>query len=174
MPLPLRSQLDQRTLSSRACPSEHLDGASTACRHRVDRPMLSIDLDQGCSSRMAIVCLINKGAWNDTDHHQADVFGGRCSRRCNPVSPGWSPSGGPSLSVDSAQARVGRPLTPVSVAGVARRSTRRAVVGGAGRALLRPMRAGGCVRVLVNGVLRLPLTQNKDLARDDNSSLRSR
>jgi hypothetical protein len=54
-----------------------------------------------------------------------------------------------SLSVDSAQARVGRPLTPVSVAGVARRTTRRAVVGGAavGAAVVAP----ACVRVLVNG-----------------------
>jgi hypothetical protein len=62
----------------------------------------------------------------------------------------WSQSGGLSLSVESAQARVGRPLTPVSVAGVARRTTRRAVVGGAvvGGAVV-----GGaaCVRVLVNG-----------------------
>lgn len=33
----------------------------------------------------------------------------------------WSQSNGLSLSVVSAQARVGRPLTPVSVAGVARR-----------------------------------------------------
>lgn len=37
--------------------------------------------------------------------------------------------------ISSAEARVGRPLTPVSVAGVARRSTRRAVVyGGAATA----------------------------------------
>ena len=36
---------------------------------------------------------------------------------------------GISISVQSAQARVGRPLTPVSVAGVARRQTRRAVYG---------------------------------------------
>jgi hypothetical protein len=36
---------------------------------------------------------------------------------------------GPQLS--SAEARVGRPLTPMSYAGVARRTTRRAVVGGA-------------------------------------------
>jgi hypothetical protein len=59
----------------------------------------------------------------------------------------WSQSDGLSLSVVSAQARVGRPLTPVSAAGVARRTTRRAVVGGAvvGGA------AAGCVRVLVNG-----------------------
>ena len=58
----------------------------------------------------------------------------------------WS-SDGISFYVGSAQARVGRPLTPVSVAGVARRTTRRAVVGGAvvGGA------AAACVRVLVNG-----------------------
>lgn len=40
----------------------------------------------------------------------------------------WTRSG-PQLS--SAEARVGRPLTPMSYAGVARRTTRRAVVGGA-------------------------------------------
>jgi len=45
------------------------------------------------------------------------------------LSPSWSEQGGLSLSVESAQARVGRPLTPVSVAGVARRQTRRAVYG---------------------------------------------
>jgi hypothetical protein len=33
--------------------------------------------------------------------------------------------------VSSAEARIGRPLTPMSYAGVARRTTRRAVVGGA-------------------------------------------
>src|SRR3954471_1380505 len=42
---------------------------------------------------------------------------------------GWSEQGGISLSIESAQARVGRPLTPVSVAGVARRQNRRAVYG---------------------------------------------
>jgi hypothetical protein len=61
-----------------------------------------------------------------------------------------SQTDGLALSIESAQARVGRPLTPVSVAGVARRTTRRAVVGGAvvGGAVV-----GGaaCVRVLVNG-----------------------
>ncbi|MHC2463868.1 hypothetical protein [Bradyrhizobium embrapense] len=40
-----------------------------------------------------------------------------------------SEQSGVSISVQSAQARVGRPLTPVSVAGVARRQTRRAVYG---------------------------------------------
>ena len=42
---------------------------------------------------------------------------------------GWSEQGGLSLSVESAQARVGRPLTPVSVAGVARRQARRGAYG---------------------------------------------
>ena len=42
---------------------------------------------------------------------------------------GWSEQGGISLSIESAQARVGRPLTPVSVAGVARRQYRRAAIG---------------------------------------------
>jgi hypothetical protein len=45
------------------------------------------------------------------------------------LSFGWSEQGGISLSVESAQARVGRPLTPVSVAGVARRHNRRAFYG---------------------------------------------
>ena len=60
-----------------------------------------------------------------------------------------SPNNGLSLSIESAQARVGRPLTPVSVAGVARRQTRRAVVGGA--AVGAAAAGTACVRVLVNG-----------------------
>jgi hypothetical protein len=45
----------------------------------------------------------------------------------------WSEQRGVSLSVESAQARVGRPLTPMSVAGVARRQERRGAYGyGAG------------------------------------------
>jgi hypothetical protein len=49
------------------------------------------------------------------------------------LSFGWSEQRGVSFSVESAQARVGRPLTPVSVAGVARRQNRRAAYGyGAG------------------------------------------
>jgi hypothetical protein len=49
------------------------------------------------------------------------------------LSFGWSEQRGVSLSIESAQARVGRPLTPVSVAGVARRQNRRAGYGyGAG------------------------------------------
>src|ERR1700754_849127 len=62
-------------------------------------------------------------------------------------SADWSHDNGLSLSIAGAQARVGRPLTPVSVAGVARRTTRRAVVGGAAVGAA----AAGCVRVLVNG-----------------------
>jgi len=45
------------------------------------------------------------------------------------LSFGWSEQGGISLSIESAQARVGRPMTPVSAAGVARRHNRRAVDG---------------------------------------------
>jgi len=49
------------------------------------------------------------------------------------LSFGWSEQSGVSLSVESAQARIGRPLTPLSVAGVARRHYRRAAYGyGAG------------------------------------------
>ena len=49
------------------------------------------------------------------------------------LSFSWSEQRGASLSIESAQARVGRPLTPVSVAGVARRQNRRAAYGyGAG------------------------------------------
>jgi hypothetical protein len=44
-------------------------------------------------------------------------------------SIGWSEQGGISLSVASAQARVGHPATPVSAAGVARRHARRGVYG---------------------------------------------
>src|SRR3974390_2241899 len=57
------------------------------------------------------------------------------------LSVGWSEQRGVSLSIESAQARIGRPLTPVSVAGVARRQYRRAacsygpgVVGAGGAA----------------------------------------
>jgi hypothetical protein len=62
----------------------------------------------------------------------------------------WSQTDGLSLFATSAQARVGRPLTPLSGAGVARRTTRRAVVGGAavGAATV----GAACAhRVLVNG-----------------------
>lgn len=61
----------------------------------------------------------------------------------------FSSSDGPALAVQSAEARVGRPATPVSVAGVARRTTRRAVVGGA--AVGAAAAGTACVRVLVNG-----------------------
>jgi len=50
---------------------------------------------------------------------------------------------GISLSVESAQARVGRPLTPVSVAGVARRQHRRAAYGYSGAYAARA--AAACV-----------------------------
>jgi hypothetical protein len=50
-----------------------------------------------------------------------------------PLSVQLSTTTSPSLKVDAANARVGRPLTPVSVAGVNRRHNRRAAYGyGAG------------------------------------------
>jgi len=44
-----------------------------------------------------------------------------------PATLEWSAQSGPALSTDKAWAVVGRPATPGSVAGVARRQTRRAV-----------------------------------------------
>lgn len=69
----------------------------------------------------------------------------------------WSQNGGLSVVASSAQARIGRPLTPLSYAGVARRTTRRAVIGGAavGAATVGAAHAYGahCYhRVMVNGV----------------------
>jgi hypothetical protein len=48
-----------------------------------------------------------------------------------PLSLQWSAAKSPSLSVDTANARIGRPLTPMSVAGVNRRVNRRAFYGAA-------------------------------------------
>lgn len=48
----------------------------------------------------------------------------------------------------SAEARVGRPLTPMSYAGVARRTTRRAVAVGAGAAAAGGYYGSGCVQVV--------------------------
>jgi hypothetical protein len=48
-----------------------------------------------------------------------------------PISLHWSPAKELGLSVDTAQARIGRPLTPMSVAGVNRRMHRRAYYGAA-------------------------------------------
>ncbi len=45
------------------------------------------------------------------------------------LSVSWSEQGNVSLSTESAQARIGRPLSPMSVAGVARRQYRRAGYG---------------------------------------------
>jgi hypothetical protein len=49
-----------------------------------------------------------------------------CILCATPLSLGLSPEGNVSLSVDSASAVIGRPLTPLSVAGVNRRAHRRA------------------------------------------------
>lgn len=53
-----------------------------------------------------------------------------------------------SALVTSAEARVGRPLTPMSYAGVARRTTRRAVAVGAGAAAAGAYYGSGCVQVV--------------------------
>lgn len=51
----------------------------------------------------------------------------------------------PGSLISQAQARIGRPRTPISYAGVARRTTRRAVaVGAAAATVYRP----GCVQVV--------------------------
>jgi hypothetical protein len=52
-------------------------------------------------------------------------------------------------SVNEAQARVGRPATPGSVAGVARRTTRRVIRRST---IYIPVLPAGCVRTSVNGV----------------------
>jgi hypothetical protein len=51
----------------------------------------------------------------------------------------------PGSFVTTAEARIGRPATPMSYAGVARRTTRRAVVGGA--AVGAAVYGAGCVQV---------------------------
>jgi hypothetical protein len=58
------------------------------------------------------------------------LIGGAALLASVPASLQWSPKG-VSLSLDSADARVGRPLTPMSVAGVQRRTYRRAYRGAA-------------------------------------------
>jgi hypothetical protein len=50
--------------------------------------------------------------------------------------------------VTSAEARIGRPLTPMSYAGVARRTTRRAVAVSAGAAAAGAYYGSGCVQVV--------------------------
>ena len=49
---------------------------------------------------------------------------------CTPLSLRWTENEGVSVSVSEANARIGRPLTPLSVAGVHRRAHRRAYYGG--------------------------------------------
>ena len=61
-----------------------------------------------------------------TKHHIAGIVVGAAFLCAVPVSVQWSAQDGPTLATDSAQARIGRPLTPGSVAGVNRRVHRRA------------------------------------------------
>ena len=57
---------------------------------------------------------------------------GAATLSMSPASLSWSPDQGISISQDKAYAVIGRPGTPGSVAGVARRTTRRAVRRGYG------------------------------------------
>ena len=55
----------------------------------------------------------------------------------------------PGVLIQDAEARIGRPLTPVSVAGVARRTTRRTVARSRAYVAVLP---AGCQTVIVEGV----------------------
>jgi hypothetical protein len=57
------------------------------------------------------------------------IVGGAALLAAVPLSPKFSQQN-VTLSLDSAEARIGRPLTPLSVAGVHRRAYRRAAYGG--------------------------------------------
>jgi hypothetical protein len=60
------------------------------------------------------------------------MVGGAALLCAAPVSLHWSPAKQFGWSLDTAQARIGRPLTPMSVAGVNRRMHRRAYYGSYG------------------------------------------
>jgi hypothetical protein len=62
------------------------------------------------------------------------TFGAALICAAVPLSLQWSPAKTLSLSLDRADARIGRPLTPMSVAGVNRRVHRRAYYGAAAAA----------------------------------------
>jgi hypothetical protein len=63
-----------------------------------------------------------------------------------PYSVHWSPAKTLSLSLDRSEARIGRPLTPGSVAGVNRRVHRRAYYGAAAGAAAAGAYHGGYAR----------------------------
>lgn len=63
------------------------------------------------------------------------------------LSGGIEIAGGPSALISPAEARVGRPVTPVSAAGVARRTTRRVIRRGAYIAVI----PAGCAYGTYNG-----------------------
>src|SRR5262245_59283156 len=67
-------------------------------------------------------------------HARKAILAGSAFLCATSLSFDWSDHGGVPLSVASAQARVGRPATPVSVAGVARRHVRRGAHLGVGLA----------------------------------------
>jgi hypothetical protein len=88
-----------------------------------------------------------------------------------PASFNWSPGNVTLFSLDRAEARLGRPLTPMSVAGVSRRvhrrEYRRAVAAGAAVGIAAPM--SGDLPQLTSPDPRL----NLDLQSPDRPGLRS-
>ena len=105
----------------------------------------SINSPNGCATRAALClqCLWVLISQKRSCQPIPNLFGGKIMKKLSilgvilcasvvcaaPVSIHWSPANALSLSVDNADARVGRPLTPMSVAGVNRRVHRRAYYG---------------------------------------------
>ena len=84
-------------------------------------------------------------------HARKVILAGSAFLCATSLSFGWSDQGGLPLSITSAQARVGRPATPVSVAGVARRHVRRGAYLDAGLAGAAALGAAAAVGSAYNG-----------------------
>jgi hypothetical protein len=85
-----------------------------------------VDLNQ-CNAVKNHLCLFLSGRQSSENAEANRRFRRRRSdRRNGAASFRWSPGKALSVSVDRAEARVGRPLTATSVAGVSRRADRRA------------------------------------------------
>lgn len=84
-------------------------------------------------------------------HVRKAIVAGSAFLCATSLSFGWSEHGGVPLSVASAQARVGRPATPVSVAGVARRHVRSGAHLGAGLAGATALGAAAAIGSAYNG-----------------------
>jgi len=95
----------------------------------------SLDSDQrGDARRHVTLCLIIALQGENIMTRNAKLLGVIVTAAlftAAPLSPHYSPAKVLSVSLDRAEARVGRPLTPMSVAGVHRRAHRRAYYGAA-------------------------------------------